>query len=83
MMTHKQFRQVRADLGLSINQMADMLGLTPHHVRRFQMPPGTASHRAVNATVERLIMAYCCGYRPSDWPVNRRASAKTTAAATC
>lgn len=68
-MDHDQFRQARHALGLSVEQMAAMLGCSGQHVRRLEIAPGVESHRPVNGTVERLMRAYAEGYRPADWPV--------------
>ncbi len=67
-MTHTQLKQHRKALGLSVNQMALALGCSPVHVRRMEMDPSVDSARPVNAQVERLIIAYLDGYRPTDWP---------------
>ena len=67
-MTHSEFTQARRKLGLSVVQMADMLGMHPIQVRRMEASPKVASHRAVTPTTLRLLTAFLAGYRPADWP---------------
>lgn len=67
-MTHTQLKQHRKALGLSVNQMALVLGCSSVHVRRMETCPSVDAHRPINPQVERLIQAYLDGYRPTDWP---------------
>jgi hypothetical protein len=67
-MTPKQFKAARDRLGLSVSQMAKVLGVTEIQIRRMQTAPDKGSHREVQATTEKLIRAYLDGYRPADWP---------------
>jgi hypothetical protein len=67
-MTPEQLKEARLKLGLSVTQLADMLGVTDQHARRLTITPGKGSHRPINRTVERLLQAYLDGYRPADWP---------------
>jgi transcriptional regulator with XRE-family HTH domain len=71
-MTYADFRAARDALGLTVTQMATMLGVDPVHVRRMQRADFRPSHRAVTPTTLRLMQAYLDGYRPKDWPTNRR-----------
>ena len=69
-MTHTEFDEARRKLGLSVTQMAKMLGVADDvQVRRMALSPDKKSHRPVNGTTERLIMCYLDGYRPKDWPL--------------
>lgn len=68
-MTYEEFQKARQKLGLSVSQMALMLGVGELQVRRMQIAPGLNTHRPVNGTTERLIVAYLEGYRPKDWPL--------------
>jgi len=63
-MTPTEFTQARRKLGLSVVQMADMLGMHPIHVRRMEAAPSVASHRKVTPTTLRLLNALLAGYRP-------------------
>lgn len=67
-MTPEKFKEVRRHLGLSVAELADMIGVSHQHARRMTIPPEKGAHRAVNKTVERLLQAYLDGYRPADWP---------------
>jgi ribosome-binding protein aMBF1 (putative translation factor) len=68
-MTPAEFKEARHSLGLSVSQMAHMLGIQPLHIRRMETEPiHPTTHRPVRPTVERLMRAYLAGYRPDDWP---------------
>lgn len=67
-MTPDEFKEARRKLGLSVSQIADMLGVSHQHARRWTADPGAGSYRPINETVERLLQAYLDGYRPKDWP---------------
>lgn len=67
-MDHLELKEARRKLGLSVAQMAAMLGVKDQHVRRMESAPDLESARPVNGTTERLIRAYLDGYRPKNWP---------------
>jgi ribosome-binding protein aMBF1 (putative translation factor) len=67
-MTPAAFRQARLTLGLSVAQMADMIGCKPLLVRRMEMRGDVASARPVSPMAARLVASYLDGYRPPDWP---------------
>ncbi len=77
-MTPLQFREARAQLGLTIAEMARMLGLSEIHIYRLQVPPEASTYRAISETTERLLQAYLEGYRPADWPGAKRRRARRT-----
>ena len=66
-MTPEQFKAARNSLGLSGNQMGQMLGYQGDHIRVQinRMETGAKPIRNVQA---RLMNAYLSGYRPDDWP---------------
>jgi transcriptional regulator with XRE-family HTH domain len=66
-MTPAELRAARKALGLSVVQMAAMLGVTPIQIRRMETAAGKASARPIMPTTERLMRAYLAGYRPADW----------------
>lgn len=68
-MNHRDLKQARKALGLSLAQMAAMLGISPELARRMETAPGAGRARPITETAERLIAAYLAGYRPPDWPV--------------
>jgi predicted transcriptional regulator len=67
-MTPEALKEARRNLGLTVPQLAVMLGVHQDHIRRMEMQPGKPTHRPVRGTTERLIAAYLSGYRPDDWP---------------
>jgi DNA-binding transcriptional regulator YiaG len=68
-MTPAQFKQARRKLGLSVSQMATMLGVRHEQVRRLEMPTDRTSARPIGPATRRLMQAYLDGYRPADWPM--------------
>jgi ribosome-binding protein aMBF1 (putative translation factor) len=67
-MTPTAFRQARLKLGLSVAQMAAMIGCKPLLIRRMEMRRDAASARPVSPMAARLVAIYLDGYRPPDWP---------------
>lgn len=67
-MTPTQLKSIRHDLRLTLDQLARVLGYSGPHARMTvnKMESGA---KAITAPVERLIIAYCAGYRPDDWPI--------------
>lgn len=68
-MTPDTIRQARQQLGLSVQQFADLLDTDAQTVRRWQMGKTASTCRDLPPRAQRLITAYLDGYRPSDWPV--------------
>jgi hypothetical protein len=62
--TSNEFKAARLSLGLSVVQMADMLGMHPIQIRRMEASPSVASHRKVTPSTLRLLNALLAGYRP-------------------
>lgn len=68
-MSAAEFKKARRRLGLSVYEMARVLGVKPNHVRRMETADLNSSRaRPVMPTTERLMIAYLDGYRPDDWP---------------
>lgn len=67
-MTHDEIQQARVTLGLSVADMAAMLGHSDVHQRRLESAPDIKMHRTANGATVRLLKAYLDGYRPQDWP---------------
>ena len=66
-MTPSQLRDARLLLGLSLDQMAGLLGYsgaTRKHTQ-YALEHGIRTVRNAQA---RLVEAYLAGYRPDDWP---------------
>lgn len=66
-MTPEQLKAARLKLGLSLDEMADMLGYTGEHARS-QAHHLETGRRTIREPQRRLMEAYLAGYRPPDWP---------------
>lgn len=66
-MTPQQMAEARQRLGLTLEQMASMLGYVGAHRRQMQYDLETG-RREIREPQRRLIQAYLEGYRPNDWP---------------
>ncbi len=67
-MTHDEIQKARVTLGLSVADMAKMLGHDPVQQRRLESAPEVNMHREARPTTVRLLQAFLDGYRPADWP---------------
>ena len=70
-MTPEEAREARESLGLSLAQMATLLGYEDgkEENRRFTMHRIESGDRSLRAPQRRLLKAYLDGYRPDDWPL--------------
>jgi hypothetical protein len=66
-MTPKDLARARERLGLSLFEMATMLGYLGEQ-RDQMMHDLTTGRRPIREPQRRLIEAYLSGYRPADWP---------------
>lgn len=66
-MTPAQMARARERLGLTLEQMAAMLGYQGVHKRQMQYDLETG-RRDIRNPQRRLVEAYLAGYRPADWP---------------
>lgn len=69
-MTPTQMEAARKKLGLSLEQMATMLGYLGTQRRQMQFDLETG-RRDIREPQRRLMEAYLSGYRPPDWPVDK------------
>lgn len=54
-MNHREFKRARQALGLSVRELAEVLGVTRLQVRRMERDPASAGARTVSAAhAERL-----------------------------
>lgn len=60
-------REARLRLGLTLEQMGQMLGYDGPHTRS-QMHRIESGERPLMPCQARLLKAYLDGYRPDDWP---------------
>lgn len=68
-MTPAQMEKARHKLGLTLGQMARMLGYQGAHLRQTQYHLETGQS-VIREPQRRLVEAYLSGYRPDDWPIN-------------
>lgn len=66
-MTPENIKEARHKLGLTLSQMAHVLGYEGQHAMQ-QVRKMEAGQRAIREPQRRLVQAYLDGYRPSDWP---------------
>lgn len=66
-MTPAQMEKARRELGLTLEQMATMLGYQGVQRRQMQYDLETG-RRVIREPQRRLVEAYLSGYRPADWP---------------
>ena len=66
-MTPQQLARARQRLGLTLEQMAIMLGYGGAQAKS-QVHHLETGRRDIRPAQRRLIEAYISGYRPPDWP---------------
>jgi DNA-binding transcriptional regulator YiaG len=66
-MSPDDIKAARHSLGLSLSELAELLGYTGNHAR-VQMDDLETGRRPLRECQRRLLQAYLEGYRPSDWP---------------
>ena len=67
-MTPNKLIEARQSLGLTLEQMASMLGYQGSQ-RRQMCHDLETGRRAIREPQRRLVEAYLSGYRPDDWPI--------------
>jgi len=67
-MTPTELKEARLTLGLTLEQMATMLGYKGNG-RRQQMWNLENGNRKLGDERAALVKAYLFGYRPDDWPI--------------
>lgn len=71
-MTPDELKQARRKLGLTLEQMATMLGYQGVQRRQMMYDLETGrGGRELREPQRRLVEAYLRGYRPEDWPISR------------
>lgn len=66
-MTPHQLTEARRKLGLTLDQMARVLGYEGEQARSMVHNLETG-RRELRPAQRRLVEAYLAGYRPKDWP---------------
>ncbi|MEE9271804.1 MAG: hypothetical protein V3U57_00820 [Robiginitomaculum sp.] len=70
MMSGKEVREARLSLGLSLSDMALMLGYKSQKTQNLRTMQNDLENGSRNTREpqKRLIDAYMSGYKPTDWP---------------
>ncbi len=68
-MTGKQLARARRKLGLTLTEMAYMLGYEGENARS-QLHHMEMGRREIRPAQRRLVQLYLAGARPSDWPTS-------------
>ena len=66
-----QITEARRSLGLTLSELAEMLGYSGENTR-VQMHDLETGRRPLRDCQRRLLLAYLDGYRPHDWPTTTR-----------
>lgn len=66
-MTSDQLARARKRLGLTLAQMAQLLGYEGEQAKS-QVHHLETGRREIRPAQRRLVEAYLAGYRPHDWP---------------
>jgi transcriptional regulator with XRE-family HTH domain len=66
-MTPVEIKEARRKLGLTLEEMATMLGYQGEQRRQMQYDL-EIGRKPVREPQRRLVEAYLAGYRPKDWP---------------
>lgn len=69
-MDSKKLKEARISLGLSLAEMAALLGYQSENVRNLNTMQRDLENgsRSIREPQRRLVEAYLDGYRPKDWP---------------
>lgn len=70
LMTPAQLLEARQKLGLTLEQLAPLLGYESPQGRS-QIQHMESGKRTIRPAQRRLVEAYLAGYRPEDWPKQR------------
>lgn len=68
-MSPAEFKSIRQSLGLSVDQIAELLDVRPDYVRHMELPQSKRSSVPVPGKTARLMRAYADGHRPKEWPI--------------
>lgn len=68
-MTGEEVKAARHRLGLTLEQLAHLLGYQGEHKRQMMYDLETG-RRPLREPQRRLLEAYLAGYRPKDWGLN-------------
>lgn len=71
-MTGEEFKAARIKLGLSVQQLADILGKDTSTVSRWEAPPSASTKTTIDPTAIRVLEWMLDGFRPPQWPTHLR-----------
>ena len=67
-MNNREFREARHKLGLTQQQLADVLGTAPTTIRKWEAGADKSTSRNPNPVAVRAISWMVAGFRPPQWP---------------
>ncbi|HMT45478.1 MAG TPA: helix-turn-helix domain-containing protein [Novosphingobium sp.] len=67
-MTPDEFKAARNQLGLSLAQAADILGVNLSTLKKWEMPETASTRNKVNPTAAKAMRWMLAGFRPPEWP---------------
>ena len=71
-MTPTEFKEARHELGLSIQEFADIANSNPDTVRKWEMDEERSTARPPNPVAVRVMEWLKAGWRPPQWPQRLR-----------
>lgn len=67
-MTPREFKEARRKLGLSQNQLGEILDTNPATIRKWEAEEDRATSRAPNPVASQAMRWFLSGFRPPGWP---------------
>ncbi len=67
-MNNREFREARHTLGLTQQQLADVLGTAPTTIRKWEAGDDKSTSRTPNPVAARAVSWMVNGFRPPQWP---------------
>lgn len=67
-MTPTEWKQARHSLGLTLDQLAQVMGCALSTVQGYEAPEGSAKHRKPDGRALRVLEWLQGGFRPPEWP---------------
>lgn len=71
-MTPAEFKSARRELGLTQSELGAILDTNPTTIRRWEADPGADMARPPNPVAAQVMRWMLAGFRPSEWPQNKR-----------
>jgi DNA-binding transcriptional regulator YiaG len=67
-MTHSEFKAARNELGLTLAQLAAILGVDSRTIRKWEADENASTGRRPNPVACRVMQWLKGGFRPAQWP---------------